>query len=45
MAYDREKQIAKERALAAAKLCEQVRGNIPPAMEKGDKILITNFCN
>ncbi|MEM1167982.1 MAG: 3'(2'),5'-bisphosphate nucleotidase [Cyanobacteria bacterium P01_H01_bin.35] len=41
MAYDREKQIAIESALAAAKLCEQVRGNIPPAMEKGDKSPVT----
>ncbi|MEB3343244.1 3'(2'),5'-bisphosphate nucleotidase [Okeania sp.] len=41
MAYDREKQIAIESALAAAKLCEQVRSNIPPAMEKGDKSPVT----
>ncbi|NEQ73716.1 MAG: 3'(2'),5'-bisphosphate nucleotidase [Okeania sp. SIO2C9] len=41
MAYEREKQIAIEAALAAAKLCEQVRGNIPPAMEKGDKSPVT----
>ena len=41
MAYDREKQIAIESALTAAKLCEQVRVNIPPAMEKGDKSPVT----
>ena len=41
MAYDREKQIAIESALVAAKLCEQVRANIPPAMEKGDKSPVT----
>ena len=41
MAYEREKQIAIESALAAAKLCEQVRINIPPAMEKGDKSPVT----
>lgn len=38
---EREKQIAIEAALAAAKLCEQVRRNIPPAMEKGDKSPVT----
>ncbi len=41
MAYDREKEIAIEATIAAAKLCEQVRQNIPPAMEKGDKSPVT----
>lgn len=41
MAYEQEKKIAIEAALAAAKLCEKVRGNIPPAMEKGDKSPVT----
>ena len=41
MAYDREKQVAVDAALAAAKLCEQVRQAIPPAMEKGDKSPVT----
>ncbi len=41
MAYDREKQVAIDAALAAAKLCEQVRKDIPPAMEKGDKSPVT----
>ena len=41
MAYEQEKKIAIEAAKAAAKLCEKVRGNIPPAMEKGDKSPVT----
>lgn len=41
MSYDREVQIAIEATLAAAKLCEQVRQDIPPAMEKGDKSPVT----
>jgi 3'(2'), 5'-bisphosphate nucleotidase len=41
MAYDREKQVAIDATLAAAKLCEQVRQQIPPAMEKGDKSPVT----
>lgn len=41
MSYDREKQVAIEATLSAAKLCEQVRKDIPPAMEKGDKSPVT----
>ncbi|NJK38598.1 MAG: 3'(2'),5'-bisphosphate nucleotidase [Oscillatoriales cyanobacterium RM2_1_1] len=41
MAYDREKQVAVAAVLEAAKLCEQVRQDIPPAMEKGDKSPVT----
>lgn len=41
MSYDREKQVAIEATLSAAKLCEQVRQDIPPAMEKGDKSPVT----
>lgn len=41
MSYDREKQVAIEAVLAAAKVCEQVRQDIPPAMEKGDKSPVT----
>jgi 3'(2'), 5'-bisphosphate nucleotidase len=41
MAYETEKQVAIEAAIAAAKLCEQVRAAIPPAMEKIDKSPVT----
>ena len=42
MSYDREKQIAIEATIAAAKLCEQVRQNISPeAIEKKDKSPVT----
>lgn len=41
MPYDREKQIALDAVLAAAKLCERVRQDIPPAIEKGDKSPVT----
>ena len=41
MSYEQEKQIAIEATLAAAKLCENVRRNIPPAMEKSDKSPVT----
>ncbi|MGF1495179.1 MAG: 3'(2'),5'-bisphosphate nucleotidase [Microcoleaceae cyanobacterium] len=41
MAYEQEKQVAVEAVLLAAKLCEQVRQNIPPAIEKGDKSPVT----
>jgi len=41
MSYDREKQIAIEAVVAAAKLCERVRSDIPAAMEKKDKSPVT----
>jgi 3'(2'), 5'-bisphosphate nucleotidase len=41
MSYEREKQVAIEAAIAAAKLCELVRLDIPPAMEKSDKSPVT----
>lgn len=42
MAYEREKQVAIEAALAAAKLCEQVRHDkVSEAMEKSDKSPVT----
>ncbi|MGL5081936.1 MAG: 3'(2'),5'-bisphosphate nucleotidase [Microcoleaceae cyanobacterium] len=41
MAYDREKQVAVAAVLDAAKLCEQVRQDIPAAMEKEDKSPVT----
>ena len=41
MSYDREKQVAIEAALAAAKLCQQVRRDIPEAIEKKDKSPVT----
>jgi 3'(2'), 5'-bisphosphate nucleotidase len=41
MSYDREKQIAIDAVLAAAKLCEKVRQAIPPAIQKGDKSPVT----
>lgn len=41
MSYDREKQVAVEAAATAAKLCQQVRRDIPEAMEKKDKSPVT----
>ncbi|MEB3885977.1 3'(2'),5'-bisphosphate nucleotidase [Lyngbya sp. CCY1209] len=41
MPYDREKQVALDAVLAAARLCERVRQEIPPAIEKGDKSPVT----
>ncbi|MGF1513588.1 MAG: 3'(2'),5'-bisphosphate nucleotidase [Elainellaceae cyanobacterium] len=42
MAYQREKEVAIEAAIAAAKLCQQVRGQISPeAIEKKDKSPVT----
>lgn len=41
MSYDREKEIAIEAVVAAAKLCEKVRSKIPAAMEKTDKSPVT----
>jgi len=41
MSYEQEKQIAVTATLAAGKLCEKVRRNIPPAMEKSDKSPVT----
>jgi 3'(2'), 5'-bisphosphate nucleotidase len=41
MAYTKEKQVALEAALEAAKLCERVRANIPASLEKKDKSPVT----
>lgn len=42
MLYERERQVAVEAALAAAKLCEQVRRDITPeALEKNDRSPVT----
>ncbi|NJL01883.1 MAG: 3'(2'),5'-bisphosphate nucleotidase [Spirulinaceae cyanobacterium SM2_1_0] len=41
MAYEREKAIAIEAAIAAAKLCQNVRADIPAAIEKSDKSPVT----
>lgn len=42
MLYERERQVAVEAALAAAKLCEQVRRDIAPeALEKNDRSPVT----
>ncbi len=41
MAYEREKAIAVEAVLAAAQLCQQVRADIPAAIEKSDKSPVT----
>lgn len=41
MTYDQEKQVAIDATMIAGKLCEEVRGNIPPAMEKIDKSPVT----
>ncbi|MBP0000996.1 MAG: 3'(2'),5'-bisphosphate nucleotidase [Cyanobacteria bacterium SID2] len=41
MAYEREKEVAVQAAIAASKLCQHVRQDIPPAMEKQDKSPVT----
>ncbi|MBE9042377.1 3'(2'),5'-bisphosphate nucleotidase [Oscillatoriales cyanobacterium LEGE 11467] len=41
MSYEKEKQVAIDAAIAAAKLCQQVRQAIPAAMEKTDKSPVT----
>jgi len=41
MAYDKEKRVAIEGVVAAAKLCQQVRADIPEAIEKQDKSPVT----
>jgi 3'(2'), 5'-bisphosphate nucleotidase len=41
MAYEQEKDIAIQATLAAAKLCQRVRQDIPSAMEKSDKSPVT----
>ena len=41
MAYEQEKQVAIAAVIAAAKLCQQVRQDIPQAMEKKDKSPVT----
>lgn len=41
MSYDREKQVAVAAAIEAAKLCQQVRRDIPEALEKKDKSPVT----
>ena len=41
MSYEKEKEIASAATLAAGKLCEKVRRNIPPAMQKSDKSPVT----
>jgi 3'(2'), 5'-bisphosphate nucleotidase len=41
MSYEREKQVAMDAAIAAAKLCQAVRREIPVAMEKIDKSPVT----
>ncbi|MGK7901818.1 MAG: 3'(2'),5'-bisphosphate nucleotidase [Hormoscilla sp.] len=41
MSYDREKKVAVAAAIAAGKLCQQVRRDIPEAMEKKDKSPVT----
>ncbi len=41
MSYIQEKKIAIEACIAAAKLCEEVRKNIPEAIEKNDRSPVT----
>lgn len=41
MSYQAEKEIAISAVIEAAKLCEKVRQNIPPALEKQDKSPVT----
>ena len=41
MSYEKEKKVAIDAAIAAAKLCQQVRLDIPEAMEKSDKSPVT----
>ncbi|MGB3237244.1 MAG: 3'(2'),5'-bisphosphate nucleotidase [Geitlerinemataceae cyanobacterium] len=41
MSYEKEKQIAIDAVIAAAKLCQRVRQSIPAAIEKSDKSPVT----
>lgn len=41
MPYTQEKQVGIQAAINAAKLCEQVRQNMPPAMTKNDRSPVT----
>ncbi|MGC9503926.1 3'(2'),5'-bisphosphate nucleotidase [Baaleninema sp.] len=41
MSYEREKDVAVQAAIAASKLCQRVRQDIPAAMEKKDKSPVT----
>jgi 3'(2'), 5'-bisphosphate nucleotidase len=41
MSYEKEKQVAIDAAMAAAKLCQRVRQDIPAAIEKSDKSPVT----
>lgn len=41
MSYEKEKQVAINAAIAAAKLCQRVRQDIPAAIEKSDKSPVT----
>lgn len=41
MSYEKEKQVAIDAAIAAAKLCQRVRQDIPAAIEKSDKSPVT----
>ncbi|MDC0836021.1 3'(2'),5'-bisphosphate nucleotidase [Geitlerinema sp. CS-897] len=41
MSYEREKEVAVRAAIAASKLCQRVRQDIPTAMEKQDKSPVT----
>ena len=41
MSYERERAVAMHACLAAARLCEQVRREIPQAMEKPDHSPVT----
>lgn len=41
MSYEKEKQVAIDAVIAAAKLCQRVRGDIPAAIEKSDKSPVT----
>ena len=41
MAYERELAVAMNACLAAARLCERVRRDIPQAMEKPDRSPVT----
>lgn len=41
MSYEKEKQVAIDAVIAAAQLCQRVRGDIPAAIEKSDKSPVT----
>jgi 3'(2'), 5'-bisphosphate nucleotidase len=41
MSYEKEKQVAIDAVIAAAKLCQRVRQSIPSAIEKSDKSPVT----